>query len=329
MIAATLTSHLASANCIHGTSLHRREEGPGGTVKVSSFGYTGLRGPLNWAGLAPENSACVTSSNQSPVNIDNTISLATEAPVIVIPSVEAAEFENLGSTIEVIVNGTTTVGGTKFDLKQFHFHTPSEHRIAEEYFPLEVHMVHEAADGSGAIAVLAVTFQLSEDGTTTELLTAVTEKISEIAVPGTVTETGPLDFAPLIKHLETTPLFQYKGSLTTPPCAEGLTFLVTKEPLPLNVKTFNAIKSIVKFNSRYTQNSLGEENLVGVASTALAAARSPAHPAPSDPSGSAILVEAEGKRPSPTVEDVSATTEEPHCIMGACHTRRIGAVGSV
>lgn len=145
MIAATLTSHLASANCIHGTSLHRREEGPGGTVKVSSFGYTGLLGPLNWAGLAPENSACVTSSNQSPVNIDDTISLATEAPVILIPSVEAAEFENLGSTIEVIVNGTTTVGGTKFDLKQFHFHTPSEHRIAEEYFPLEVHMVHEAA----------------------------------------------------------------------------------------------------------------------------------------------------------------------------------------
>lgn len=145
LIAATLTLHLASANCIHGTSLHRREEGPGGTVKVSSFGYTGLLGPLNWAGLAPENSACATSTNQSPVNIDNTISLATEAPVIVIPSVKAAEFENLGSTIEVIVNGTTTFAGTEFELRQFHFHTPSEHRIAEEYFPLEVHMVHEAA----------------------------------------------------------------------------------------------------------------------------------------------------------------------------------------
>lgn len=133
-----------------------------------------------------------------------------------------------------------------------------------------------------------MTFQLSEDGTTTELLTAVTENLSEIATPGTVTETGPLDFAPLIKHLETTPLFQYKGSLTTPPCAEGLTFLVTKEPLPLNVKTFNAIKSVVRFNSRYTQNSLGKENLIGVGSTGLAAARGPA---PSAPAGSAVLVE--------------------------------------
>lgn len=145
LIAATLTSHLASANCIHGTSLHRREELPGGKVKVSNFGYTGLIGPLNWAGITAENSACATSSVQSPINIDDTISLATEAPVIDIPSVEAAEFENLGTTVEVIVNGTTKFAGKEFTLKQFHFHTPSEHRIAEEYFPLEVHMVHEAA----------------------------------------------------------------------------------------------------------------------------------------------------------------------------------------
>lgn len=127
-----------------------------------------------------------------------------------------------------------------------------------------------------------MTFQLSEDGTTTELLTAVTENLSEITIPGTVTETGPLDFAPLIKHLETTPLFQYKGSLTTPPCAEGLTFLVTKEPLPLNVKTFNAIKSVVRFNSRYTQNSLGKENLLALGST---------HATPAAPAESTVLVE--------------------------------------
>lgn len=125
-----------------------------------------------------------------------------------------------------------------------------------------------------------MTFQLSEDGKTTELLTAVTEKLSEIATPGTVTETGPLDFAPLIDHLQTTPLFQYQGSLTTPPCAEGLTFLVTEQALPLDVKTYNAIKSVVKFNSRYTQNALGENNLVGVGAAALEAANSTASAAP-------------------------------------------------
>src|SRR5207302_6693064 len=109
------------------------------TVEVSKFGYIGLEGPLNWAALSPENSACATSKVQSPINIDNTVQLAAEAPKVVIPDVDAAEFVNLGTTVEAIVNGTTTFGGKEFSLKQFHFHTPSEHKVAEEYFLFEVH----------------------------------------------------------------------------------------------------------------------------------------------------------------------------------------------
>lgn len=56
---------------------------------------------------------------------------------------QAVDFENLGTTIEVIVNGTTSFAGSDFRLKQFHMHTPSEHRIGEEYYPLELHFVHE------------------------------------------------------------------------------------------------------------------------------------------------------------------------------------------
>lgn len=144
-LVATLFSSLASASCIHGTSLMRREAPVNGKVKVSNFGYTGLQGPLNWAQLETGNFACATSKVQSPVNIDKTIPLAAEVPVINFPAVQSAEFENLGTTLEVIVNGTTTFAGKDFQLKQFHFHTPSEHRISEEYFPLEMHMVHEAA----------------------------------------------------------------------------------------------------------------------------------------------------------------------------------------
>ncbi|KAL7273373.1 hypothetical protein RUND412_003774 [Rhizina undulata] len=264
LLASFLTGRLITASCIHGTSLFPRAELPGGTVAVSKFGYTGLQGPLNWANLSPDNEKCSTGSTQSPINIDNTTAiLASKVPKVVIPNVEAAEFENLGSTIEVVVNGTTTFAGKDFSLKQFHFHTPSEHRIAEEYFPLEVHMVHEAADGSGSIAVIALTFQLSEDGTTsTELVDAVIENLEEIKTPGTVTETAALNFTDVIDHIQTTPLFQYTGSLTTPPCAEGVTFLVAKEPLPLSVKTYNAIKSVVKFNSRYSQNTPGKQNLL-------------------------------------------------------------------
>lgn len=207
---------------------------------------------------------------------------ASETPKITIANVEAAEFENLGTTLEAIVNGTTEFGGATFNLKQFHFHTPSEHRINEEYFPLEMHMVHEAAgeqsdshppshagitdenhpDGSGGITVLAVLFQLCAAQSSTQLLKAVTENIANVANPGSITETGALDFTQLITHLTTTPLRQYTGSLTTPPCAEGLTFLVTERPLPLDVETYNSLKSVIRFNSRFTQNIIGDSNLL-------------------------------------------------------------------
>ena len=68
----------------------------------------------------------------------------------------------------------------------------------------------------GSIAVLAIPFQLTEDGSTTELLTNVIKNINDIQEPGTVTKTGPLDFGPVVEALQTKKLFQYTGSLTTP-----------------------------------------------------------------------------------------------------------------
>lgn len=127
---------------MHGTTLQPRE------VALPKFGYTGPTGPVNWAGLAIENLDCASGLKQSPINLTPESARAmTTPPKIQIANVEAAEFENLGTTVEVIVNGTLeapdVLGAGEFQLKQFHFHTPSEHRIQEEYFPLEVHMVHE------------------------------------------------------------------------------------------------------------------------------------------------------------------------------------------
>lgn len=130
-----------SASCIHGTTFHRRSS----NVQVANFGFTGTDGPLKWASISPDYALCSTGKNQSPINIDNTISLSGTPPVVNFPNVADAEFANLGSTLEVTVGGTTTFGGKTYDLKQYHFHTPSEHRIAEEYYPLELHMVHQAA----------------------------------------------------------------------------------------------------------------------------------------------------------------------------------------
>ncbi len=169
-----LFASTASATCLHGLSMFKRAAGSeSGTVDVSTFGYGPENGPFNWASLAPENEACRAGLNQSPINIgtevlpgnltrrdakrdviihkracvnetssDATIGAAADRPVVDIPD-QSVVFENLGTTIEVVVNGTTTFNGADFRLVQFHMHTPSEHHINDEFYPLEVHMVHQ------------------------------------------------------------------------------------------------------------------------------------------------------------------------------------------
>ena len=137
-----------SASCFHGTTMYKRSLEK--RADIGKFGYTDRLSPVNWANLFPENAACATSANQSPINLDDTIEFAKEVPQISFPIVENVTLLNIGTTVEVEFKekcggGTTSIGNQTFRLKQFHFHTPSEHRVNGEYFPLEMHMVHENA----------------------------------------------------------------------------------------------------------------------------------------------------------------------------------------
>lgn len=284
----------ASASCLSGTRLAARAAD--GTVAISKFNYTGEGGPLSWYGLnTTTNSACSKGKNQSPIDIvTQSINYASASSLnFSVPAVPSAKFENLGTNVEVVINGSLVAGNQTYELAQFHFHTPSEHRINEEYFPLEVHFVYESSGTSptysmlpldpriGAmkgmltpvvasnIAVVAFVFQLSQFGYSTPLFDSVFAHLDDIATPGTFTETGPLDFTGLIKHFNTHGIYYYSGSLTTPPCSENVAWYISTEPLPLNVQTYNAVKKVVKFNSRFTQNTLGHDNLLEVAATEL------------------------------------------------------------
>ncbi|KAA8896166.1 alpha carbonic anhydrase [Sphaerosporella brunnea] len=357
-----LAARNAAASCVHNTSLKPRAED--GAVPISTFGYTGLTGPFNWAGLDAANIACSTSRTQSPINLNSsTASKLSTRPTFSFNNVSSAEFENLGTTIEVLATGTTTISGKAFTLKQFHFHSPSEHRIDEEYFPLEMHMVHEAADGDGAIAVVAVLFEIDAVDAT-QLLKAVTRNIDKIQRPGSKTETAGLDFAELTAHLRNAPLLTYQGSLTTPPCAEGLTFIVPQKPMPLDVDTYRKIKGTVKFNARYTQNEAGLENILELGCKAVDEAKKAA-PEPSSstvesvvsPSASAVTAtgtlestlastvahassasptttttscsSSQSASPTAAAEDSVTLVEGHHCIAGACVKRPAATAAKV
>ncbi|KAF5374272.1 hypothetical protein D9758_004575 [Tetrapyrgos nigripes] len=248
----------ASASCIYGTTLHRRQT----DVPVSSYTFGGTTGPINWAGLKPEYRECALGHNQSPINFNQSIPFATEIPQINIPSTSFAEFLNIGSTVQVFINGTTMFGGKTYHLIQYHFHTPSEHRIENEYYPLEMHMVHEADDG--AHVVVGVLFQLSDFGLTTDFVRQTIVNIDGIREPGTRNVTGYLDFSELVEAFQSAPIYQYTGSLTTPPCTEGITFLTLAYPMVLDVASYNLLKSVMKFNARYIQNAPGEQNLLQI-----------------------------------------------------------------
>ncbi|OTB17094.1 hypothetical protein K445DRAFT_374999 [Daldinia sp. EC12] len=288
LLAASVTPALGF--CGAHTHLDRRAEGE--EVPVSTFGYTGTVGPLLWSQLdTAANGLCSTGSNQSPINmVEGQFKLVSACDVeLNIPdATEGATFENLGSTVEVVmkeVGGTFVLEGKNYTLEQFHFHHPSEHLDDGVSMPMEMHMVFTTE--AEEIAVIGVYVDLVDSPTVLQLhlhprsapstlLETIFSSIGDIATPGTSTKTKPLVMSELVTQLKAGSFQRYSGSLTTPPCSEGVAWSVSTEKLRLSKSTYQAVRDVVGFNSRYPQNKLGEQNLLAMASGAAAPSNSTA-----------------------------------------------------
>lgn len=210
------------------------------------WGYAGETGPEHWSMSKPEFSACA-GVNQSPINVTDTIEAELSAVGF---QYEAGGHEviNNGHAIQVNVEpgSSISVDGIQFDLKQFHFHSPSENHIDGKSFPLEAHLVH--ADKDGHLAVVSVVFNEGEANPIVGTAWSQMPKTEggKNALPTKVSATGILPAS----H----DYYRYNGSLTTPPCTEGVRWIVMKEPMTVSKEQLHAFTSTLGFaNNRPVQ----------------------------------------------------------------------------
>jgi len=204
--------------------------------KPTQWGYTGHNGPENWGSLSPNYQMCNIGKNQSPINITTSVD-ANLPPIGFNYKTPPSEIINNGKTIQVNVEpgSSIVVDGVTYALKQYHFHTPSENHIAGKDFPLEAHFVH--ADANGNLAVVAVMF---EEGKANAQLAKIWEKMPMKADENNALKGEVKNIRSFLPQKQD--YYRFNGSLTTPPCSEGVKWMVMKEPLTVSkqqVKKFS------------------------------------------------------------------------------------------
>lgn len=208
-------------------------------------------GQDHWVDLCTGYSAC-SGMSQSPVNISGAMTKHTLSKLIFSYSTTPAEIENNGHTIEFVCEpgNKLTIGGTQYELLQFHYHAQSEHQVDGNNYPLEVHFVHKASDSD--YAVVGIFFA---EGTSNSLFT---EYLSHFPhEEGTYADPSEIELEELLPVNKS--YFHYSGSLTTPPCSEVVHWYVLKNTITASASQINQLQALLKNNSRQIQGLNGRK----------------------------------------------------------------------
>ncbi len=217
---------------------------------ATHWSYEGEGGPAGWGGMKPEFAKCSTGTRQSPIDIRDGIKVQLDpVPFDYRPS--AFRVIDNGHTVQVNVaaGNSIEVMGRRYELLQFHFHRPSEERIDGRQFDMVVHLVHK--DPEGRLAVVAV---LLDRGSAQPIVQKVwnnlpLEKGEEVPARDTI------DLNALLPSERS--YFTYMGSLTTPPCSEGVLWMVMKQPVPISPEQIGIFARLYPMNARPIQSAAG------------------------------------------------------------------------
>ncbi len=188
---------------------------------ANSWGYSGGSGPEHWSDMDSSFSTCGSGVNQSPINLTRMVE-TNLTPLKLNYQAGGNQIINNGHSIQInYASGSTlSLDGDTYSLKQFHFHAPSENRIEGESFPMEAHFVH--ADKEGHLAVIAVMFKVGQENL--ELEKAWKSMPNKPQEKQTLTD--EVNAASLLPKSHD--YYRFNGSLTTPPCSEGVKWFVMK-----------------------------------------------------------------------------------------------------
>jgi carbonic anhydrase len=234
--------------------------------------YDGPAGPNGWGTLSPKFAACGEGRSQSPVDIAET-TIGTEAlefKTDLMPgSLRIAHHEhvadgiNNGHTIQINYEGADelTIGNDTYGLVQYHFHNQSEHTVKGKHYPMEMHLVHKAE--SGKLAVVAV---FIEEGAHNAAFDPIWNNLPKQRGVETHYPSVSVDVDKLLPANRAS--YRYDGSLTTPPCSEGVRWIVMTTPIQLSADQVKAFTAIIHDNNRPTQPLNGRPVLTEAVNTA-------------------------------------------------------------
>jgi carbonic anhydrase len=222
--------------------------GPG-----AHWAYTGAEGPSHWGELDEQYATCGEGHEQSPIDILPKRRDDEDESVFFIYKPTAAKVTDTGHTLQVDLQpgSYAIIDGARYDLVQLHVHTPSEHTIAGEPYAMEVHLVHQSK--AGKLAVVGVLFA---DGAPSAALAPVWKQLPKAG--GASALKKPFDPAALLPA--DSGMYRYAGSLTTPPCSEGVKWIVLRRTATDAAARIGGFQARFGANARPTQ-SLGEREL--------------------------------------------------------------------
>jgi carbonic anhydrase len=208
--------------------------------------YSGEHGPEHWGELSEAFAECSEGKNQSPIDIVDPVD-GELGPIRISYRGSTTAVLNNGHTLQVDVGPGNSLDaeGQTFELEQFHLHSPSEHRIQGESFPMEAHFVH--LNDRGERAAVAVLFR---DGPLNRGMAMIGD-----SAPKEVGKSEPIE-AP-IADLEIVPegraYYRYSGSLTTPPCTEGVRWFVLKATGTVAIEQVKTFVNLIGEDARGPQ----------------------------------------------------------------------------